>query len=219
MRQRTNKTITKPDQNGDGFVLYGPDKWLIKNCTVDFSEYPVSQLDECLSTVNHAEADIQNSTFRGSSKGVLLGNGDYPDTDPDTEVYMTNCTIENCGRRFPEAQDGVIVTLQNCTIRNWGIKDRFDVRCFGAWAHHNAKIYAIHCKFEQTSFFQTGFLNFFKDFFNHLGQAINDRGIFGLTWKDFIPGVCRGLISTDNGFVRAVGCTKNKRWIYIENNS
>lgn len=215
MKTMNKQTVTTPDDCGDGIVLYGPDTWLLSNCVVDFSNCPSAVLDECLTTVNHADAEINESIFTGSPKGVLLGNGDHPDTDPGSTVTMNYCTMSECGRRMPEAQDGVQVVLKNCTIRNWGIKDRFDVRCFGAWAHHGASIIAIECRFEQTSFFQTGFLNFFKDLANHIGQAINDRGIFGLTLKDFLPGVCRGLIATDNGEVKAVGCTKNKWWIYL----
>ena len=209
-----NLTITQPDACGDGLVL-NSGHWTVSNCVVDFSACPLEGLDECLSTVNHAEASVTESVFQGSSKGVLLGNGDYPDTDPGAQVSMEYCTMQDCGRRMPEAQDGVEVTLRNCTIRNWGIKDRFDVRCFGAWAHHGASITAIECRFEQRSFWQTGFLNFFRDIANHIGQAVNDRGVFGLTWKDFIPGVCRGLIATDGGSVKAVGCTKNHWWIYL----
>ena len=208
-------TITTPDANGDGLVLIY-DSFTVRDCVVDFSACELDGLDECLSTVNHAEAAISDSTFRGSSKCVLLGNGDYPDADPGAQVTMSNCIMENSGRRMPEAQDGVVVTLENCTIRNWGIKDRFSVRCFGAWAHHGATIKAINCRFEQTAFFQTGILNFFRDLANHIGQAVNDRGIFGLTWKDFLPGVCRGLIATDGGTVFAANCKKSHWWIRIE---
>lgn len=122
-------TITDPDSNGDGLVLIN-DTFTVRDCVVDFSAQPLAGLDECISTVNHAEAEIEGCTFRGSSKGALFGNGDYPDTDPGAQVYMHNCVMENCGRRFPEAQDGVKVILERCTIRNWGIKDRFDVRTF-----------------------------------------------------------------------------------------
>lgn len=208
-------TITDPDSNGDGLVLIN-DTFTVRDCVVDFSAQPLAGLDECISTVNHAEAEIEGCTFRGSSKGALFGNGDYPDTDPGAQVYMHNCVMENCGRRFPEAQDGVKVILERCTIRNWGIKDRFDVRAFGAWAHHGATIICIDCTFEQTAFFQTGILNFFIDLANHIGQAVNDRGLFGLTWRDFIPGVCRGLIATDGGKVGHTGSKKNKWWIFLD---
>ena len=211
--------ITAPlHDGGDGIVIFGQDgESVVKFCTIDFSEYDVDNLDEALSGVNAAQAVVTDCTIRGAGKLVLWGNGDHPEADKNAKLTMCNVTMENFGRRGPEAQDGAIVILKNCTIKNWGVKDRFDTRAFGAWAHHKAQIICEDCRFEQTSFWQTGFWNFFRDLGNHIGQAVNDRGIFGLHWTDFIPGVCRGLTASEAGYVKAINCTKNKWWIRIEN--
>lgn len=184
--------------------------------TVDFSNEELSSLDEALSTINAGKALVSDSRFIGCGKLVLCGNGDHPDNDSNGVVLFHRCHFENFGRRGPEAQDGVTVILMGCTIENWGIKERFDTRCFGAWAHSGAKITAVNCSFIQNCFWQTGFINFFRDIANHIGNAFNERGFFGLTWKDFIPGVCRGLTASDGGQVKAIQCCKNKWWIRIE---
>lgn len=216
-----NKIITTPlTTNGDGIHCFGDNNpTYIENCIVDFSEIPVERLDEALSTIDGAVVEVKNSLFRGTGKLVLCGNGQYPSEDRLGNVLFVECTLESFGRRGVEAQDGVTVIMKNCIIRNWGIKSRFDIRAFAGWAHRGASITCINCKFEQHHFWQTGFWNFFVDIANHIGQAVNDRGLFGLTWKDLVPGVCRGLIATDKGKVKAVNCTKNHWWICIENSS
>lgn len=213
-----NQYITAPlHSGGDGLMIFGRvGNVNISNCVIDFSAHPVSVLDEALSGICAAQARVLQCRIRGAGKLVLWGNGEHPDEDRDAYLSMTDCILSDFGRRGPEAQDGASVVLRNCVIRNWGIKSRFDVRCFGAWAHHGAHIEVIDCVFEQTSFWQTGFWNFWKDIANHIGQAVNYRGVFGLTWRDFIPGVCRGLTACDGGTVRAVNCRKNKWWIRIE---
>lgn len=218
MKVISGKFITSPlHDGGDGIMVFGGDgETVIVSCIVDFSLHPVSALDEALSGICAAEARVLQSSLCGAGKLVLWGNGEHPDEDRDASLYMEDCTLSDFGRRGPEAQDGAHVVLRNCVIRNWGIKRRFDVRAFGAWAHEGAHIEAIDCTFEQTAFWQTGFLNFWRDLANHIGQAVNDRGVFGLTWRDFMPGVCRGLTASDGGTVRAINCRKNKWWIRIE---
>lgn len=218
MRVIGSQYISSPlHDGGDGIMVFGEDgQTLIVSCIIDFSAHPVAELDEALSGIYAARASVLQSHIRGAGKLILWGNGQYPTVDKDASLYMEDCTLSDFGRRGPEAQDGARVVLRKCVIRNWGSKNRFDTRAFGAWAHHGAHIEAIDCTFEQTSFWQTGFLNFWRDLANHIGQAVNYRGVFGLTWRDFIPGVCRGLTASDGGTVRAINCRKNKWWIRIE---
>lgn len=89
-------------------------------------------------------------------KGVLWGNGDYPETDPGAELVLEDCIVRDIGRRAPEAQDGVRVLMRRCVIRNWGVRSRFTVRAFAAWAHDGASIRAEDCVFWQDRFLQAG---------------------------------------------------------------
>lgn len=173
----------------------------IRDTTVDFSSLSLNMQDGGIDCAEHAHVYLFNCTIRSVGKGMLVTGG---------KVYMENCTIEMCGRRCPEVQDGGELTMVNCLIRNWG--NRFTVRSFGAWAHHGGSITAKECRFEQDKF---SFKNFWRDLIGHIGQAFNDRS-FRL--RDYLlPGQCRGLTAGPGGSVEAINCTKNKWWIQIEN--
>ena len=207
--------ITSPNEEGDGIVIFGKDNPnVLDNCTVDFKDIPSEYLDENISFVNGCVAVINDCTFSNGIKLALVGNGDYPDNDKHGIVTFNNCIFENFGRRGVEAQDGITVTLNKCVIYNWGIQDRFDVRSFASWAHSGAKIICNECVFIQDKFWQCSIKNMIIDIANHIGNDINDKC---LSWKSFLPGVCKGLFSTDNGIVEAHNCTKNRWWIYLEN--
>lgn len=210
-----NMTITAPtNEGGDGLILDGSDGYYsLENVTIDFTEVPSAQLDENLTTMRGCVATIRNCHFRGGIKLALCGNGDFPEADKHGNVLFENCVFENFGRRGPEAQDGVTVTLRNCTIRNWGISSRFDVRSFAAWAHSGATIIAENCRFEQDKFWQCSLWETLVGIANHIGNDFNDRC---LSWRSFMPCVCRGLMATDGGKVVSRNCTKNHWWIRIE---
>ena len=210
------------DGKGHGILVSKDGDCLaVKNCIIDLGNEDPAKVDEVLSVTRGASAQIDYTTISGGAKLVLLGCGDkeWELLEKDKYVIFYRCILQNGCRRFPEVQSGMICVMYNCTIRNWGLKSFWDTRAFGAWAHHGGVIMMHNCHFEQGSFWQTGFLNFFKDLANHIGQAINDRGLFGLRLKDFIPGVCRGAIATDGGRVMLNNCTANKWWIYLENNT
>lgn len=126
--------ITAPiSSGGDGITVYGSDgPVLIRRCVVDLGSWPLERLDEGLSGVDGARAVVSETRVARVGKGILWGNGDYPETDPGAELVLEDCIIRDFGRRAPEAQDGVRVIMRRCVIRNWGIGSRFTVRSFGA---------------------------------------------------------------------------------------
>lgn len=129
--------ITAPiSAGGDGITVYGSDgPVVIRRCVVDLGSWPLERLDEGLSGVDGARAVVRETRVAGVGKGILWGNGDYPETDPGAELVLEDCIVRDIGRRAPEAQDGVRVLMRRCVIRNWGVRSRFTVRGFAAWAH------------------------------------------------------------------------------------
>lgn len=208
-------SITKPDEQGDGMKLNGDlGSWFISRCHVNFEDVEdKSTLDENFTTYNGAVAVVRQCNFTNGVKLALCGNGDNFIADHSSIVIFDGCLFDNFGRRAPEAQDGSLVILNNCTIRNWGVGEYFDVRSFAAWAHNEGKIICFDCSFEQDKFWQCSPWQMIKDIANHIGNDINDKC---LSWRSLIPGVCRGLMATNNGEVKAYRCTTNKPWIRIE---
>ena len=209
--------ITVPSKStGDGITVYGPyGETIIRNCVIDFRGQPLSAIDEALSGVNGAKANVHNCRITESGKGILWGKGDHPENDQKGScLLLENCIIENIGRRAPEAQDGVYVIMRRCLIRNWGIGSRFSVRSFGAWAHDGATIQAVDCVFWQDRFFQAGLRGMIVDLANWIGWSWNRRDMNPMNW--LLPGVCRGLTSSQGGNVGAINCYANKWWIVIQ---
>ena len=131
-------------------------------------------------------------------------------------VIFEGCILEDFGRRGPEVQSGMRVILRDCLIRNWGAPGRFDVRAFGAWAHHGGHIDAEACVFVQPCFWR-GWRVMVGDWLAHLGQAWNDEGLHGvLRLANWLPGVCRGLVATAGGHVRTRHCYATPWWIRLE---
>ena len=208
--------ITAPlSRGGDGITVYGSDgPVVIRNCTVDLGRWPLDKLDEGISGVDGARAVIRRTRVTRVGKAILWGNGDYPDTDPDAELVLEDCIIRDFGRRAPEAQDGVRVIMRRCVIRNWGIRSRFTVRSFGAWAHDGASIRAEDCVFWQDCFWQSGLWGFVVDLANWIGWCWQRRDWNLLHW--FLPGVCRGLTASQGGKVSARRCYANHWWIRLQ---
>ncbi|WP_419492392.1 hypothetical protein, partial [Desulfovibrio sp.] len=131
-------------------------------------------------------------------------------------VIFEDCILEDFGRRGPEAQSGMRVMLRGCLIRNWDAPDRFDVRSFGAWAHHGGSIEAVGCVFDQSCLWR-GWQIMVRDWLAHLGQAWNDEGLRGLLRPaNWLPGICRGLVATAGGQVWAENCHATRWWIRLE---
>lgn len=213
----TDIKITVPDEQGDGLVIWGPqthnESVSVKNCTIDFSTVSSDKLDENISFVKGTRAVVENCVFTGGIKLALCGNGDFPVEDNAMYIQFKNCVFKDFGRRGPEVQDGALVTLENCVIWNWGKEDRFDVRNFAGWAHSGARIIASDCVFIQDKFFQCSLKNMLIDIANHIGNDFNDGC---LSYKTFIPGVMKGLFSTDEGSIVIYNNIYKNRWVYVE---
>lgn len=207
--------ITAPiSAGGDGITVYGSDgPVLIRRCVVDLGSWPLERLDEGLSGVDGARAVVRETRVARVGKGVLWGNGDYPETDPSAELVLEDCIVRDIGRRAPEAQDGVRVLMRRCVIRNWGVRSRFTVRGFAAWAHDGASIQAEECVFWQDRFLQAGLRGLVVDLANWIGWCFNRRDWNPLHW--LLPGVCRGLTASQGGTVSAAHCYKNRWWIRL----
>lgn len=59
-----------------------------------------------------------------------------------------------------------------------------------------------------------------QDWLAHIGQSWNDEGLRGLLRPaNWLPGVCRGLVATAGGQVRAANCHATRWWIRLEGHS
>lgn len=207
--------------NGDGIIAWDGKIHAIKGCIVSFKSIPKDKQDEMLSVTYGSDATLTDIQLMHGNKALMFGSGDPDVADKEAKARVDGkwISIRNFGRRGPEVQAGYTAVIRDSTISNWGVKDQFDVRSFAGWAHHGSDLTFINCRFEQTSFLQSGLWNFIKDWFNHIGQAVNYSWWNLLSWKTYLPGVCRGAIATDGGKVKCINCTKNRWWIYLENRS
>lgn len=183
----------------------------------DFRGIPPAEQDEILSGVAGASVVVRRCLLVGGIKAILAGNGDHPAEDYGRARWrIMDSVIMDCGRRCPEAQDGALVHLERCWIHGWGRP--FDVRSFGAWAHRGAVITARNCLFTQPGGrWNLGVVNTLRDCLAHAGQAVNDRGLRALLhWRNWAPGVTRGLTAATGGITLATNCWTNRRWIRLD---
>lgn len=209
------QTITAPDTGGHGLDMSNGQDWLVEDCLIDLSACPLDQLDEAVGVVWGSSAVFRRCVIRGAGKLVLCGSGDTDklNVERGKTVIFEDCILEDFGRRAPEAQDGVRVLMRRCVIRNWGVRSRFTVRAFAAWAHDGASIRAEDCVFWQDRFLQAGLRGLAVDLANWIGWAWNRRDRNPLHW--IMPGVCRGLTASQGGTVSAAHCYKNRWWIRL----
>lgn len=204
---------------GDGLVAIGPHRMTsVLLSTYDWRSCPVDTQDEVISGVNGARVLLRSVVILGGIKAILAGNGDHPGNDSDLGHWeIEDCVILGSGRRCPEVQDGVSLTMRRCWIHDWG--RHFDTRAFGAWAHRGGRIIAEDCLFTQSSgLLGLGLRNTVVDLANHIGQAVNDEGLPALLRpRTYLPGICRGLTADTGGFVLATRCYRNRSWIRLEN--
>ena len=95
--------ITAPiSAGGDGITVYGSDGLVvIRRCVVDLGSWPLERLDEGLSGVDGARAVVRETRVARVGKGILWGNGDYPETDPGAELVLEDCTFaDDCDLAF-----------------------------------------------------------------------------------------------------------------------
>ena len=223
MIEIANKFITRPQQLGprytekDGLGLFDGEEYFIHDCIIDMSN--ADDVDEAAAVTWGSSADFRRCVIRDTGKLFLCGSGDENKrrNEFDKTVSFSDCILEDFGRRGPEVQCGMQVSMRNCLIRNWGNPDYFDVRNFGAWAHDDGTIHAFECVFWQDKFSRP-MKQAAQDIIAHIGQAVNDAGIIALLYPStFLPGVCRALTATDGGEVSAVLCYKNHWWLKLEN--
>ncbi|WP_298032474.1 hypothetical protein [uncultured Desulfovibrio sp.] len=202
----------------DGLTVYGPGGAVeIVGRVFDFRGVPAADQDEVISGVDGSVVRLRGCVILGGIKAMLAGNGDHPVADAAGAHWeLSDCAIIGSGRRCPEAQDGVTVTMRRCWVHDWG--RAFDVRAFGAWAHRGGRIMAEDCLFTQSAgLLGLGLGNTLRDVANHIGQAVNDYGLSALLRpRTYLPGVCRGLTADTGGLALATRCYRNRRWIRVE---
>ena len=77
-------------------------------------------------------------------------------------------------------------------------------------------IEAVGCVFDQSCLWR-GWQIMVRDWLAHIGQSWNDEGLRGLLRPaNWLPGVCRGLVATAGGQVRAENCHATRWWIRLE---
>lgn len=202
---------------GDGLIAYGPHTVTdVRQRVYDWRACPKSTQDEVISGVDGAVVWLSGVVILGGIKALLAGNGDHPINDSQANWVISDCVLIGSGRRCPEVQDGVQVTMRRCWVHDWG--GTFDVRGFGGWAHRGGRIIAEDCLFTQSSgLLGFGLLNTFIDLANHVGQSVNDYGLGALFRpRTYMPGICRALTADTGGQVIATRCYRNRRWISID---
>lgn len=203
----------------DVITAKGPDRLtVISDKVFDLRQCPHADQDEIITGVDGARVHLSRCLILGGIKALLAGNGDHPGNDARYARWdLEDCVIMDAGRRCPEVQDCVELTMRRCWVHDWG--RAFDVRAFGAWAHRGGRLVAEDCLFTQSGgIFSLGLRTTIADIFAHIGQAWNDEGLPGLLrWQTYLPGVCRGLTSSTGGLVLATRCFRNRPWIRIDN--
>lgn len=214
MRVLENERVTAPAVlGGDGIMVRGDDgETVVRRCVVEFSGVPLEDMDEAASFVQGANARVVQCRFTGAGKLVLCGSGDTPELDAGAHVTFEECIFSGFGRRAPEAQDGVRITLHRCFIKDWGTPERFTVRSFGAWAHHGAMITASQCVFWQSRAWP-GLRQALTDLGNWIGWSFNQRSLRPLDY--LLPGQFRALTASQGGRVLATYCYKNRWWLRV----
>ena len=218
---------TEQDPEGDGIHCMGPydiyetpdlvwhgvpdpegiTDYVVSHCFLDNSAVIPDNADEGISTLWGANATIKNTYIKNWGKGMLLGNGDAPESiDGNTVVTIENCVFDGNGRRNPYIQYAT-VHMKNCIIKNWG--KTFFLKSHGVRVSTNAKLYMENCIFIMDKFVQTNFKNFFKDCCK---QVLSPTGILNF----FYPGAMRGVYTEFGGKILLMdNCYKNKWWISL----
>ena len=214
-----DEIFTEPrDSQGNILILDGnkAERYEIINCAFHFSPIPYPKEDEFITGINGAHVVIKNCIFLGGIKPIMCGNGDSPCADISRgRLEMERCFLAYGGRRCPEVKHGVTATMRDCWLYNWGAT--FDTRAFGAWATDGGRIAAEHCVFTQYHN-RLGLKNSIKDIANHVGDAVNRKGILEIFKpRNYKRGIYRALTATDTGLVFASKCYRNDERIIIQN--
>ena len=68
--------ITAPDAGGHGLDMSNGQDWLVEDCIIDLSAYPLGQMDEAVGITWGSSAAFRRCIIRGAGKLVLCGAGD-----------------------------------------------------------------------------------------------------------------------------------------------
>lgn len=218
--------------NRDGIQIVGNNITVkILDCTFDQSNINPSDFDEMISCINGPTVEINNCVFKNIGKTILCGNGDYPYSDEKTlNVKILNSYFINCSRRNPFFRYGKLY-IKNCVFKNWG--KTLYTKSHGIRLSSNAEAEIINCSFEMDKFIQCGFKNFLKDWINQFTfemyftvDELKTKNLFqkilavllnpSKTFKNLLPGACKGIICENNSKVSIKNCKKNKWWIFLD---
>lgn len=136
---------------------------------------------------------------------------------------QTKYKLNNVKKVYPEFfgdakdQRGWLAWAQLWLAQCWrvardGAPERFTVRSFGAWAHHDAMITASQCVFWQSRAWP-GLRQALTDLGNWIGWSVNQRSLRPLDY--LLPGQCRALTASQGGRVLATYCYKNRWWLRV----
>lgn len=202
------QTFTSPSfgLGGDCVQVFGSDGYTyIRGCVFDLAGVPLPKQDEAIDLIRGARADIRDCVFIGCKKGILAGNGDWPEDDKHGSVHIEHCAFIGCARRCPEVQDGVRASMSGCWVHNWGVGSCFDVRTFGAWVHRGATLDVKNTLFSRARSLTRW--HWVVDHANHLGEAVNDGSLLDvLSGTSWISGADRGLDYSGGGLGTSYGC-------------
>ena len=196
-------TSPAPDLGGDGMQIWGSQgEVMLKRCVFDFRQVPADAQDEAVDCIKGARVYFDGCVFLGCKKAVLCGNGDFPEEDKKGFVHFEKCAFIRCGRRCPEAQDGVMAVMHNCWVHDWGVGS-FDVRTFGARVSAGSILYVMDCLFSRAH--GIGFKNSVIDIANQIGEHVNAHGILHAMfhpWQAMKPGAMRAVDLGKDGKAR-----------------
>lgn len=178
---------------------------IFNNCIFFNPGISANETDELVSIVNGGSAHFFRCYFLLNGKAVLVGNGDFRDSDPlSLEASFEECVFERCSRRQVYVQDGK-ATMHRCMVKNWGVPESFYEKSFGSRSGHNGILNITDTIYKQRSFLECINKNIFSDTFRQ-------------TFPEWIPGFMKGITSDNGGVVHASRCHKNRWWIRLTGN-
>lgn len=192
----------------DGITCINPQVTIISNCLFTREGKDPTTADELASVVQGADVLFYRCYFKCNGKGVLVGSGDTDLTDLLTgqRVIFYECIFENVCRRNPFAQIGQVYLIRSI-VKNWGTKEYFHAKSYGARAGYMGQLIVKDTVFKQESLW------------NCLKRGTLLKDIFGhyLYHLFLVPGFARAAYADCHGQIACYNCYKNRWWLYIEN--
>lgn len=213
--------------HGDGVVCNGSTV-IFKNCVFDNTGIEPADSDEAITLIKGAKVTVENCYFKHWGKGILVSNGDWAeDIEKNNCLNLSNTTFEECGRRHPYIRYGT-ANIKNCTFKNWGIPGTYELKCNGIRVGMGAVVNIEDCKFIQEKFTWS-----FSDIIHQFDPTDTYKLDKSSKWyklqvmkvillhpfetfKQCLPGVCKGIMTESTGKVNSKNCKKNKWWIWLD---